>query len=187
VGPGPRARGWVTLARVGRGLLRRFGALVGESLFKKGTPPSAVAILITRSALSPSSSPCSSAAVAAMALLDPPERLQPEVALNLVRNLLGWGVPVFAGKICVGASPYDDLVAGELVFFVSNLPSGLALPIPSFFVLLLEGLSLQPLHVMPCFILQAAIIAYLRRMSVGATLLPASSSSIRGEGCSPAS
>jgi hypothetical protein len=24
-----------------------------------------------------------------MALLDPPERLQPEVALNLVRNLLG--------------------------------------------------------------------------------------------------
>jgi hypothetical protein len=73
------------------------------------------------------------------------------------------------------------------VFFVSNLPSGLALPIPSFFVLLLEGLGLQPLHVTSCFILQAAIIAYLRRMSVGATLLPASSSSIRGEGCSPAS
>ena len=68
------------------------------------------------------------------------------------------------------------------MFFVSNLPSGLALPIPSFFVLLLEGLGLQPLHVTPCFILQAAIIAYLRGMSVEATLLPASSSSIRGEG-----
>ena len=44
-----------------------------------------------------------------MALLDPPERLQPEVALNLVRNLLGWGVSAFAGKICVGASPHGDL------------------------------------------------------------------------------
>jgi hypothetical protein len=103
------------------------------------------------------------------------------VALNLVRNLLGWGVSAFAGKICVGASPYDDLTAGEFVFFVSNLPSGLALSILSFFVLLLEGLGLQPLHVMPYFILQAAIITYLLRMSMGVTLLPASSSSIRGK------
>jgi hypothetical protein len=146
-----------------------------------------VAILITRSALSPSSFSRSSAAVATMALLDPPECFQPEVALNLVRNLLGWGASVFAGRICVGASPHSNFTTGEFVFFVSNLPSGLALPILSFFVLLLEGLGLQPLHVMPCFILQAAIITYLRRMSVGATLLPASSSSIRREGCSPAS
>jgi hypothetical protein len=79
-----------------------------------------------------------------MALLDPPERLQPEVALNLVRNLLGWGASVFAGRICVRASPHDDLTAGEFMLFVSNLPSGLALPISSFFVLLLEELGLQP-------------------------------------------
>ena len=144
-----------------------------------------VAILI--SALLPSSSPCSYVVIAAMALLDPVERLQTEVALNLVRNPLGWSVLAFAGRICVGVSPHSDLAAGEFVFFVSKLPSGLALPIPSFFVLLLEGLGLQPLHVTPCFILQAAIIAYLRRMSVGATLLPASSSSIQGGGCSPAS
>jgi hypothetical protein len=139
-----------------------------------------VAILI--SALSPSSSPRSYAVVAAMALLDPPERLQPEVALNLVRNPLGWGVLAFARRICVGVSPHGDLTAGEFVFFVSKLPSGLALPIPSFFMLLLEGLGLQPLHVTPCFILQAVIIAYLHGMSVEATLLPASSSSIWGEG-----
>jgi hypothetical protein len=145
-----------------------------------------VAILITRSALSPLSSSRSSAAVATVALLDPPERFQPEVALNLVRNLLGWGVPAFAGRICVGASPHGNLTTGEFVFFVSNLPSRLALPISSFFVLLLEGLGLQPQHFAPCFILQAAIIAYLHRMSVGATLLSASSSSIRREGCSPA-
>ena len=53
---------------------------------------------------------------------------------------------------------------------------------PGRHVLLLEGLGLQPLHVTPCFILQAAIIAYPRGMSVEATLLPASSSSIQGEG-----
>jgi hypothetical protein len=88
-----------------------------------------VAIIITRSALLPSSSPCSSAAVATMALLDPPERFQLEVALNLVRNLLGWGVPAFAGRICVGTSPHNDLTAGEFVLFISNLPSGLVLPI----------------------------------------------------------
>jgi hypothetical protein len=52
------------------------------NLSLKRDSPSVVAILIARNALSPSSSPCSSAAVAAMALLDPPERLQPEVALN---------------------------------------------------------------------------------------------------------
>jgi hypothetical protein len=75
VGLGPRARGWVTSARVGRDLLRRFGALVGESFFKKGIPSSVVAILITRIALSLLSSPRSSTAVVTMALLDPPERL----------------------------------------------------------------------------------------------------------------
>jgi hypothetical protein len=145
---------------------------VGESFFKKGIPPSAVAILITHSTLSPLSSPRSSAVVAAMALLDPLERLQPEVALNLVRNLLGWGVLAFAGRIRVGASPHGDLTVGESVLFVSNLPSGLALPVSTFFVLLLEELDLQPQHFTPCFILQAAIIAYLCKMSVGATFLP---------------
>jgi hypothetical protein len=143
-----------------------------------------VAILI--SALSPSSSPRSYVVIAAMALLDPPERLQPEVALNLVCNPLGWGVLVFAGRIRAGVSPHGDLAIGEFVFFVSKLPSRLGLPNPSFFVLLPEGLGLQSLHVTPCFILQASIIAYLRGMSLEATLLPASSSSIRGEGCSPA-
>jgi hypothetical protein len=143
-----------------------------------------VAILI--STLLPSSSPRSYVVVATMALLDPPKRLQPEVALNLVRNPLGWGVLAFAGRIRVGVSPHDDLNVGEFVFFVSKLPSGLALPNPSFLVLLLEGLGLQPLHITPCFILQAAIIAYLCGMSVEATVLPASSSSIQGEGCSPA-
>jgi hypothetical protein len=49
------------------------------------------------------------------------------------------GVLTFAGRIRVGVSPYGDLAVGEFVFFISKLPSGLALPIPSFFVLLLGG------------------------------------------------
>jgi hypothetical protein len=36
--PPPRVRDWVTLARVGRGLLWCFGASMGESFFKKGLP-----------------------------------------------------------------------------------------------------------------------------------------------------
>ena len=96
-----------------------------------------------------------------MALLDPPECFQSEVALNLVRHLLGWGAPTFAGRIHVGASPLGDLTAGEFVPFVSNLPCGLALSNSSFFVLLLEELGLQPQHFTLHFILQAAIFAHL--------------------------
>ena len=107
-----------------------------------------------------------------MALLDPPECFQSEVALNFVRNLLGWGVPAFAGRICVGASPLGNLAAGEFVLFVSSLARRLALSISSFFVLMLEELGLQPQHFTPRFILQETIFAYLCKMSVGATLLP---------------
>jgi hypothetical protein len=81
-----------------------------------------------------------------MAFLDPCERFQPKVALNLVRNPLGWRVLAFAGRTCAGVSPLGDLAAKEFVFFVSKLPSGLALPIPSFFVQLERELGL---HLVP--------------------------------------
>jgi hypothetical protein len=113
----------------------------GRVFLKKGFPrvqQLRFRILSTRCALSPSSSPRSSAVVAAMTLLDPFECLQSGVALNLVNNLLGWGAPAFARRIHVGASPLGDLAAGEFVLFISNLPCGLALPISPFFVLLLE-------------------------------------------------
>jgi hypothetical protein len=70
-----------------------------------------------------------------MALLDPPECFQSEVALDLVRNLLGWGAPAFAGRIRVGASPHGELATGEFVLFISCV---LALPISPFFLLLSE-------------------------------------------------
>jgi hypothetical protein len=107
------------------------------------------------------------AAVVAMASLAHPERFQSKGALNLVRNLLGWGVLAFAGRIRVGASPLSDLVVGEFVLFVSYLSCGLALPISPFFLLLLEELGLQLQHLTPHSILQASIFAHLCEMFVG--------------------
>jgi hypothetical protein len=106
-----------------------------------------------------------------MALLDPSECFQSEVALSLVRNLLGWGVPAFAGRIRAGATPLGDLAAEEFVLFVSNFSFGLALPISPFF-LLLEGLGFQPQHLTPRSILQVAIFSYLWETFVGVVLLP---------------
>jgi hypothetical protein len=102
-----------------------------------------------------------------MALLVHPERFQSEVALNLVRNLLGWSALAFVGRIHAGATPLGDLAAGEFVLFVSYLSCGLALPISPFFLLLLEELGLQLQHLTPHSILQAAIFAHLCEMFVG--------------------
>jgi hypothetical protein len=88
-----------------------------------------------------------------MASLVHPERFQSEVVLNLVRNLLGWSAPAFAGRILAGATPLDDLAVGKFVLFVSYLSCGLALPISPFFLLLLEELDLQLLHLTPYSIL----------------------------------
>jgi hypothetical protein len=88
-----------------------------------------------------------------MATLVRPERYQSEVALNLVRNLLGWSAPAFAGRIRVGATPLGNLAAGEFVLFISYLSYGLALSISPFFLLLLEELGLQLQHLIPHSIL----------------------------------
>jgi hypothetical protein len=102
-----------------------------------------------------------------MASLVHPERFQSEGALNLVRNLLRWSAPAFAGRIRAGATPLGDLAAGEFVLFVSYLSCGLVLTISPFFLLLLEELGLQLQHLTPHSILQAAIFAHLCEMFVG--------------------
>jgi hypothetical protein len=84
-----------------------------------------------------------------------------------VRNLLGWSALVLAGRIRVGATPLDDLAAGEFVMFVSYLSCGLVLPISPFFLLLLEEFGLQLQHLTPHSILQAAIFVHLCEMFVG--------------------
>jgi hypothetical protein len=143
--------------RVGRDFLGR--ASRGVFLEKGFTPRAAVtlshSLLLLRPFASEPSAPLCiralllSAAVAAMASLVHPECFQSEGALNLVRNLLGWSAPAFAGRICAGAAPLGDLAAGEFVLFVSYLSCGLALPISSFFLLLLEELDLQLQQLMP--------------------------------------
>jgi hypothetical protein len=89
------------------------------------------------------------------------------VALNLVRNLLVWSAPAFAGRIRADVTPLSDLAVGEFVLFISYLSYGLALPISPFFLLLLEEFGLQLQHLTPHSILQAAIFAHLCEMFVG--------------------
>jgi hypothetical protein len=102
-----------------------------------------------------------------MASLGHPDRFQAKGALNLMRGLLGWSVPGFAGRICAGAAPLGDLAAGEFVLFTSYISCGLALPISPFFLLLLEEFELQVQHLTPHSILQAAIFVHLCEMFVG--------------------
>jgi hypothetical protein len=59
----------------------------------------------------------------AMTSLGQPDRFQTEVTLDVVRNLLGWGVPALAGRIRAGAVPLGDLAAGEFVLFTSTSPA----------------------------------------------------------------
>jgi hypothetical protein len=63
--------------------------------------------------------------------------------------------------------PLGDLAAGEFVLFVPYLFCGLALPILSFFLLLLEEFGLQLQHLTPHSILQVAIFVHLCEMFVG--------------------
>jgi hypothetical protein len=80
--------------------------------------------------------------------------------------MLGWSAPGLAGKICVGAAPLGDLVAGEFVLFTSYISCVLALLILPFFLLLLEEFGLQLQHLTPHSILQAAIFVHLCEMFV---------------------
>jgi hypothetical protein len=73
-----------------------------------------------------------------MAMLVRPDHYQTEEALDSVRRMLGWGSTALAGRIRASTIPLGNLAAGEFVLFVSYLFRGLALPILSFFLLLLE-------------------------------------------------
>jgi hypothetical protein len=107
------------------------------------------------------------AAADTMTSLGHPDRFQSEAVLNLVRGLLGWSTPGLAGRIRAGTVPLGNLVAGEFVLFVSYISCGLALPISSFFLLLLEEFGLQLQYLTPHSILQAAIFVHLCEMFVG--------------------
>jgi hypothetical protein len=85
----------------------------------------------------------------------------------VVRHLLGWSMPPFAGRIRADTTPLGDLATGEFVLFVSYLSCGLALTISPFFLLLLEEFRLQLQHLTPHSILQVAIFVHLCEMFVG--------------------
>jgi hypothetical protein len=102
-----------------------------------------------------------------MASLVHPNHYQTEEALDSVRRMLGWGSPTLAGRIRAGTIPLGNLAAGEFVLFVSYLFCGLALPILSFLLLLLEEFGLQLQHLMPHSILQVAIFVHFCEMFMG--------------------
>jgi hypothetical protein len=78
-----------------------------------------------------------------MSPLSHPRRFQHQEQLNSVRHLLGWTTPELAGKIQAGSSSLNDLVAGEFILFNAYISCGLAPPISSFFLLLLEEFDLH--------------------------------------------
>jgi hypothetical protein len=102
-----------------------------------------------------------------MAMLVRPDHFQTEEALDMVRRLLGWGTPAFAGRIQAGTTPLDDLAVGEFVLFVSYPFCWLALPVSPFFLLLLEEFGLQLQHLTPHSLLQVAIFVHFCEMFMG--------------------
>jgi hypothetical protein len=102
-----------------------------------------------------------------MSPLSHPRRFQRQEQLDLVHRLLGWTVPEHARKIQAGSSSLDDLVTGEFILFNSYITYGLALPISSFFFLLLEEFGLQLQHLTPHSILLVLVFVHFMEMFVG--------------------
>jgi hypothetical protein len=87
--------------------------------------------------------------------------------LDAVRCLLGWTTPEHARKIQACSSSLNDLVVREFILFNAYITCGLAPPISSFFLLLLEEFGLQLQHLTPHSVLLVAIFAHFMEMFVG--------------------
>ena len=79
----------------------------------------------------------------AMASLGHPRRFQHEWELEPVRRVLGWNSPEQVDRIRAGSMPLSRMRPSEFILFVSYASTGLALPLSSFFLLLLESYELQ--------------------------------------------
>jgi hypothetical protein len=84
-----------------------------------------------------------------------------------VHRLLGWITLELGQKIRVGSSSLNDLVAGEFNLFNAYITCGLAPPISSFFLLLLEEFGLQLQHLTPHSVLLVVVFAHFMEMFVG--------------------
>jgi hypothetical protein len=102
-----------------------------------------------------------------MAWLGRSRRFRSQAQLDVVRRLLGWTSPELARRIRAGSLPLADLDVGEFVLFVAYASCGLALPISSFFLLLLEEYGLQLQHLTPQSILLVVIFAHFMEMFMG--------------------
>jgi hypothetical protein len=102
-----------------------------------------------------------------MSPLSHPWRFQRQEQLDSVRRLLGWTALELAGKIWAGSSSLNDLVAGEFVLFNAYISCGLAPPISSFFLLLLEEFGFQLQHLTPHSILLMSVFVHFMEMFMG--------------------
>jgi hypothetical protein len=84
-----------------------------------------------------------------------------------MRRLLGWTTPELSEKIRAGTTSLNNLVTGEFVLFNAHATCGLAPPISSFFLLLLEEFGLQLQHLTPHSVLLVVVFAHFMEMFVG--------------------
>ena len=89
-----------------------------------------------------------------MASLGHPRRFLHEWELKPVHRVLGWNSPEQVDRIRAGSVRLGWLRPSKFVLFVSFASTGLALPLSSFFLLLLESYGLQLQHLTPHFILR---------------------------------
>jgi hypothetical protein len=101
-----------------------------------------------------------------MASFPHPGHFQTKKELGLVRQMLGLNSTARASEIRAGSLPLN-LGPSEFVLFVGYAMAGLALPISSFFLLLLEAYGLQLQHLTPHSITQVMIFIHLCEMFVG--------------------
>jgi heme/copper-type cytochrome/quinol oxidase subunit 1 len=93
--------------------------------------------------------------------------IQSDEDLMRVWRLLGWRAGEYDGRIHRGTIPLTDLRPGEMVLFTSYALVGFMLPVPSFFLTLLETYGLQHHHLTPHALTLVAVFVHLCEMYVG--------------------
>jgi hypothetical protein len=97
----------------------------------------------------------------------PASHLRSNNDLMWVRRLLGWQATEYDGRIWGRTILFVDLQHDEIVLSSSYVLAGLALPMSSFFLILLENYGLQLHHLSPHSLVLVAIFVHLCEMHVG--------------------
>ena len=69
-------------------------------------------------------------------------RFNSDEAVMKVRRLIGWQGEAFDDVVRCGVNPHNRLKKGEIILFTGHAFAGLALPLSSFMLMLLEVFGL---------------------------------------------